>query len=136
MNPVVRLRMALAVGGRPNCALPNVVFQLGKVTWLSGLVESIRRSPLNRSVNRKVRPSEAFKVNCDGTGNGIASRIAPLARKRRGVSRWIQRQARRRGVHGRARVIRPQSAGDAGALYRRQITGVSGRPVPADDGRT
>ena len=58
--------MALAAAGRPNCALPNVVFQPGKVTWFSGFVESIRRSPLSRSLSRNVRPADAFKVNCEG----------------------------------------------------------------------
>ena len=58
--------MLLAEVGKPNCALVTVVFQLVKTTWFSALAESIRRSRLNRSFRRKVRPMEAFKVNWAG----------------------------------------------------------------------
>jgi len=40
------VRMALAAFGNPNWALVTVVFQLGKVTWLSALVASNRKSML------------------------------------------------------------------------------------------
>jgi len=39
-------RMAFAGFGSPNWALVTVVFQLGKVTWLSTLVASNRKSML------------------------------------------------------------------------------------------
>ena len=61
----------------------TVVFQTGKVTWLSGVG---RRRPADRDSSG--RPGgrcvqmEAFSVNCDGPGDGIAPRIAPLARER------------------------------------------------------
>jgi hypothetical protein len=58
--------MALAAIGNPNWVLVTVVFQLVKVAWLRRFVESIRKSRLNRSFNRKVRPMELFKVNWPG----------------------------------------------------------------------
>ena len=60
---VSRLRMELAVAGNPNCVLLTVAFQLVKVTWFRRLVESIRKSRLNRPSKRKVRAIAAFKVN-------------------------------------------------------------------------
>src|SRR5579872_5012929 len=58
--------MEFAVMGSPKCALLTVVSQLGNVTWLSALVASTRRSRLSRSLNRNVRPIEAFKLNSAG----------------------------------------------------------------------
>src|ERR1700730_3712747 len=75
---VCRLRIALAAAGSPKRGLFkagfiaefeagfNVVFQLVKTTWLSRFVESTRRSRLYRSFNRKVRASDALKVNVLG----------------------------------------------------------------------
>ena len=60
------LRIALAVVGNPNCLLLMIVSQLVKATWLRKLVESTRRSRLNLLFHRNVRPSEVFKVNCEG----------------------------------------------------------------------
>src|ERR1700693_821306 len=58
--------MALAGFGNPNCELLKVVFQLGKVTWLSALVASTRNSRPNRSVTWKTRPRDAFRLNWEG----------------------------------------------------------------------
>ena len=58
--------MALAVAGRPNCALPNVVFQLGKrdvVDRVGGINPQITAQPVAQSERAA---SEAFKVNCAG----------------------------------------------------------------------
>jgi hypothetical protein len=75
---VCRLRIALAAAGSPKRGLFkagfmdgfeagfNVVFQLVKTTWLSRFVESTRRSRLYRSFIRKVRASDALKVNVLG----------------------------------------------------------------------
>jgi hypothetical protein len=57
------LRIAFAAIGNPNCALLTAVFQLVNVTWLSAFVESTRKSRLNRSFNRNVRPIDALNVN-------------------------------------------------------------------------
>src|SRR6266542_3273472 len=63
---VCMLRIVLAAAGSPNRALFTVVFQEVKVTWLSALVESTRRSKWNRSPTRNVRPKEASRVNWAG----------------------------------------------------------------------
>ena len=43
-----------------------VVFQEGKVTRLSAFCAFNCKSPFNRSFSRKVRCTEAFKLNCAG----------------------------------------------------------------------
>ena len=75
---VCRLRIALAAAGSPKSGLVEakvdpgldtgfkVVFQAVKTTWLSRFVESTRTSRLYRSFNRKVRASDALKVNVFG----------------------------------------------------------------------
>src|ERR1035438_9161076 len=56
------LRMLLGPDSSPRVLLPMVVLKLRKVTWLSALVASKRRSMLLRSVTRKVRPDGFVKV--------------------------------------------------------------------------
>src|SRR5689334_9958151 len=60
------LRIGLGELGRPNSPFSMVVFQLLNVTWFSTFVASRRISMLYRSRHGRVRPSDAFKLNCDG----------------------------------------------------------------------
>src|ERR1019366_6069881 len=60
------LRMLLGPESSPSVLPPMVVLKLRNVTWFSALVASKRRSMLLRSVTRKVRPSEPFRLNCEG----------------------------------------------------------------------
>ena len=56
--------MALADMGKPNCALVMVVFQLGKVTWLSALVAlKLKSKELKAPLGLKERCMEAFSEN-------------------------------------------------------------------------
>src|SRR5262245_42979288 len=58
--------MPFARVGNPNCVLPTVVFQSGKVTWFITLFASTRTSMLILSLIRNVRVSDAFKLNWAG----------------------------------------------------------------------
>ena len=105
---VCTLRMALAGFGRPNCALLTVVFQLVErdvVERVGGVDPQVE---VEAVAQRKVRPSEAFKENCDG----------PVIEFLPALPHWPGAAARRppdsgrsprRGVNRRARVIRPDA---------------------------
>src|ERR1017187_5447538 len=60
------LRILLGLVNNPRLLLPMVVLKLENVRWLSALVASKRRSMLLRSVTRKVRPSDPFRLNWVG----------------------------------------------------------------------
>ena len=60
------VRIACALVGNPNCALPTVVFHDVYETRFKALLESKRRSKLCFSPSRNTRPAEAFRLNCIG----------------------------------------------------------------------
>ena len=122
MNPVVRLRMALAVSRKTELRAAERGVPTGEgdvVDGVGGIDPQVAAQPVTQS---KRASSRGVQSELHGTRDGISSGVAPLARKRRSISRGIERQTRRSGVHRSASVIRPERAEDAGALLRQRGT--------------
>ena len=121
-------RIVFARFGRPNCGLPTIVFTPG----IGDAVEHVGRidPPIETEpAAPRERPRQSrVQRELRGADDGVASGIAPSPGRGSGVRRRIRVVARRRGISRRAREVRADRAGHAGARDRCQI-----RPASAAD---
>ena len=104
------VRMPFGLSGKPNWLLPYCTFHAPKTTWLSAFVESKRRSALTRSLMRKVRAMDAFRLNWPGPVIESRPALPNCPGKRVDIRLRIQKHSGLRRIKVHASIFRPHRA--------------------------